>query len=102
MPFCIQWFSDTSMVKGGGTASPCRIRPSMHNDFARQDAVFEGVHFGDGAASQRFGAGGFLGIAPVGFDLLWGHGLGHGLNDVLVRQYFGWSKRARTTEADGR
>ena len=39
------------------------------------DAGFEAVHGGDGLACDRGGAGGFLGIAAVGFNLaLGGHG----------------------------
>ena len=33
------------------------------------DAGFEGVHGGDGFACDRGGAGGFLGVAAVGFYL---------------------------------
>ena len=49
--------------------------PSMHNDLQRQDAMFEGVHFGDGLTSRGFGASGFLGIAPVGVDSFLRHSL---------------------------
>ena len=41
------------------------------------DAGFEGIHGGDGFACDRGGAGGFLRVAAVGFDLTLGRHMGN-------------------------
>jgi hypothetical protein len=48
------------------------------------DAGFEGIHGGAGLACDRGGAGGLLGVAPVGFDLTLSRHKGMGTTWRLV------------------
>src|SRR5437868_1438072 len=62
------------LVQGGEIGVTFLDAPAVDEGFAGEDGVFEGVHSGDGPASGGFGTGGFLGVAAVGCDFVWGHG----------------------------